>query len=157
MNPSRSRALRVAVAASPVSFPTRSELVVSAAMVTGLVVKKLRLEPIFVQLTPISLSFVTFTSAMRTCRLTWFGVATVIRLITWAPLTSPAIEAASARTLSAFPASDTTPFSTRLPSTESAETRSPGASWRSEERSRDKSCSTRIGAFSNTLSAASTA
>src|SRR6266478_2389345 len=65
MNPSRSRALRVAWA--PGTLPTSSVLVVSAAIVTGLVVKKLREEPIFAQLTPISFSFVTFTSAMRTC------------------------------------------------------------------------------------------
>ncbi len=130
--------------------------VVSAAIVTGLVVVNFIVEPTFCQLTPISFNFVTFTSAIRTCRLTWFGVATVIRLIT-EPLVSPAIAAASVRTLSALPASDTTPLSTRLPSTESAEICSPGASCRSEERSRETSCSTRTGEFSSTLSLASTA
>src|SRR5438132_1421688 len=128
MNPSCSRAAIVAWA--PGTLPTVRKLVASPITVTGLLVMKLKLWPIFCQLTPISFSFVTFTSAIRTCRLTWFGVATVIRLITCDPLTSPAIEVASARTLSAFPASDTTPFSTRLPSTDSAETRSPGASRR---------------------------
>ncbi len=118
---------------------------------------KLRLVPIFCQLTPISFNFVTSTSAIFTRSKTWFGVAMVIRSITCEPLASPAIEAASLLTLSAWPASDTTPLSTRLPSTELAEIGSPGTSWRNEERSREMSCSTRIGALSSTLSDASTA
>src|SRR6516162_6671771 len=161
MNPSCSSALTVAETACPIIFPTMIVLGISAAIATGLTVWNCRLEAglltAFCQLTPISLNLVTLTSAIFTCRLTWFGVATVIRLITCEPLTSPAIDAASARTLSACPASDATPLSTRLPSTESAEIRSPGASCRNDERSRETSCSTRMGAFNSTLSLASTA
>src|SRR5258708_6074385 len=100
MNPSSVRALMVAFQFVPIMLPARMKLAASPAIDTGLNVWKARFEPIFDQLTPISFRFVTFTSAMRTCRLTWLGVATVILLMTCAPLTSPAIEEARARTLS---------------------------------------------------------
>ena len=70
-----------------------------------------------VQLTPSDFSTLRSTSAILTRILTWFGVATVIRLTT-VLLVSPAIEAARLRSFSARPALDTLPLRTSELSTE---------------------------------------
>src|SRR5580658_933905 len=66
------------------------------------------------QLKPSAFSAVRFTSAMRTRRLTWFGVLTASLLTTTASLTSVALatEAASARAFSDSLAVETSPLST---------------------------------------------
>ena len=74
---------------------------------------------------PDFIQFINVNSATRTWRFTWLGEAIVILSMPCPPLDSPAIDAASARIFSARPASDTMPFSTTFPLTESAETRSP--------------------------------
>ena len=95
------------------------------------------------------------TSAMRTCRLTWVGAATVMRLTTRAGSSTNWF--ATCITLVACSALPTVPVSTSDWSTVVACTRWPGATRRAPRCSALVLCVTRITADISTLSFSSTA